>query len=179
MQPAQVGAHLGGQRILNGLGQIGHGDLRRVHLPTGATRHNHRDLVALAEGNQRHLGLDRVDGIHHIVKLPLDMFGQVVGGNEVIHLDHLAIRVDGTDALGHHLRLEATDRALHGVDLAVGVGDADVVHVDQGDLVDAGTGQRLCRPGADAADPDHADSRLAEGTKCTLTIKTGYAPESL
>jgi hypothetical protein len=37
--------------------------------------------------------------------------------------------------LGHHLRLETADRALHGVDLAIGVGDADVIHVDQSDLL--------------------------------------------
>ncbi|MNE51700.1 hypothetical protein D3C80_1463390 [compost metagenome] len=107
------------------------------------------------------------------------MLGQVVGGDEVIHLDHLAIRIDGTDALGHHLCLETADRALHGMDLAIGVGDTDVVHVDQGDLVDAGPSQRLGRPGTDATDPDHTDFRLAEGAQRTLTIKTGNAPESL
>ncbi|MNW01414.1 hypothetical protein D3C71_1970450 [compost metagenome] len=68
------------------------------------------------------------------------MLGQVVGGDEVIHLDHGAIRVDGTDALGHDFGLEPTDRALHGVDLTIGVGDADIIHVDQGDLIDAGPG---------------------------------------
>ncbi|MNI64461.1 hypothetical protein D3C73_1199050 [compost metagenome] len=179
MQPAQVGSHLGRQRILNGLGQIRHCDLGRVHLPACAASYYHRDLVALAEGNQRHLGLDRIDGIHHIVKLPSDMLGQVVGGDEVIHLDHLAVGVDGADALGHDFCLEAADRALHGVDLTIGVGDADVIHVDQGDLVDAGTGQRLGRPGANPAYSHHADLGLAEGAKCTLTIKTGNAPESL
>ncbi|MNR49187.1 hypothetical protein D3C85_1685270 [compost metagenome] len=107
------------------------------------------------------------------------MLCQVVGGDEVIHLDHLAIGVDGTNALGHDFCLEAADRALHGVDLTIGVGDADVIHVDQGDLVDAGTGQRLGCPGADPADPHHADLGLAEGTKSALTIKTGNAPESL
>ncbi|MNC83292.1 hypothetical protein D3C75_1371640 [compost metagenome] len=65
------------------------------------------------------------------------------------------------------------------MDLAIGVGDADIIHVDQGDLVDAGTGQRLRRPGANPAYPHHADLGLAEGTKGALTIKTGNAPESL
>ncbi|MNH23980.1 hypothetical protein D3C79_838930 [compost metagenome] len=107
------------------------------------------------------------------------MLGQVVGSNEIIHLDHFAVRIDGANALGHHLGLEATNSPLHGVDLAIGVGDADIIHVDQGDLVDAGTGQRLRRPGADPAYPHHADFRLVEGTERALTIKTGNAPESL
>ena len=65
------------------------------------------------------------------------------------------------------------------LNLAIGVGDADIIHVDQGDLVDTGAGQRLCRPGTDATDPHHTDLGLAKGTQGVLTIKTGNAPESL
>ena len=69
----------------------------------------------------------------------------------------LAVRVDLRDTLRHDLDLCATHVLREGVDLPVGIGDADIIVIDQGNLADAGECQLFGRPGADPADADHAD----------------------
>ncbi|MCY1428057.1 hypothetical protein D9M71_439280 [compost metagenome] len=93
-------------------------------------------------------------------------------------MDH-AGRVDGADALGHHLHLGLAHGAFYGMHLAVGVGDADVVQVEQGDLAHSGAGQGLCRPGAHAADADHRHMGRLQPGKPVQAIKPGNAAETL
>ncbi len=52
---------LGCQRILDGFGQIGHGDLRRIDLPTGTAGSDYRDLETSAIGQQRRFGPHAVE----------------------------------------------------------------------------------------------------------------------
>ncbi|MOA41695.1 hypothetical protein D3C78_1636790 [compost metagenome] len=56
------------------------------------------------------------------------------------------------------------------MNLTVGVGDADIIHINQGDSADAGTRQRFCRPGAHAADANHANVRLGKQRQRLLTV---------
>lgn len=54
--------------------------------------------------------------------------------------------MDRADAFGHGLGLLLADLPVHRVELAVHVGDADFVQIDEGQVTDAGTGQGLDGP---------------------------------
>jgi len=56
------------------------------------------------------------------------------------------------------------------VNLAVAVGDTDIIHINQGDFADTRTGQRFCRPGADTTNTNHADVRRLQARKTRSTI---------
>ncbi|MOA56600.1 hypothetical protein D3C78_1806100 [compost metagenome] len=83
---------------------------------------------------------------------------------------HLARWVDRPQALGHDLGLGPTDIALLGMQLAVGVADADVIEVEQGDFADTATGHSLCRPGADTTNADDCHMGLAQALQAVVTV---------
>jgi len=72
-------------------------------------------------------------------------------------LDHLqlAVRIDRTDALGHRRRFLSPDLAVHRVELAVHVGDADFIEINHTDTADPGTRQPFHRPRSHPADSDN------------------------
>jgi molybdopterin/thiamine biosynthesis adenylyltransferase len=76
--------------------------------------------------------------------------------------DRLDQRVDRTATLGHRLRLVAAVLAGERRQLATGVGQAQVVGVDEGQVADRAARQRLGRPRADAAQPDHRNPRARQ-----------------
>ncbi len=63
--------------------------------------------------------------------------------------------------------------------LAVGIGHAHLVGIDQGEPTHAAACQRLGRPRADAADADHADVALRQLLDRTDTVKPLDAGEAL
>src|SRR5690606_35169371 len=73
--PAQGRAHLGGQRVIEGLVQISNLDLRRVDLPAGTTGGDDADLAALAPGDQGGFGGYAVDAVEDKIKLLGDALG--------------------------------------------------------------------------------------------------------
>ncbi|MNJ60041.1 hypothetical protein D3C77_557520 [compost metagenome] len=86
---------------------------------------------------------------------------------------HLARRVDGPQALGHDLGLGAADIALLGMQLTVGIADADIIEVEQGDFAHAATGHGFGRPGADPADTDDGYVGLAQALQAVVTVQPG------
>jgi len=136
------------------------------------------DLAPLAPGDQRRLGRHAVDAVDHRVQLHSDVLSHGLAGDEVgYRMDHTG-RVDGADALGHHLHLGLADTAGDGMHLAVDVGDADVVQVEQGNLPDPGACQRFGRPGTDAADADHGHMGGLQAREAFLAVEAGDTAES-
>jgi hypothetical protein len=80
--------------------------------------------------------------------------------------------------LGHHVDLPLADRALHRVELSVGVRDADLVEVHERDRTDARASQRLRREAADATDADHHHARRVETPEPALTEEPRRAVEA-
>ena len=109
----------------------------------------------------------------------VQQLGDVVRGDEIVDAGHPAFRVDRQDTLRHHLGFRLPDMLAQRVDLAVGIGNADIIHVDQSDGADAGARQRLSRPGTHAADADHADVRLREHRQRLLAVQSRRAAETL
>ena len=62
--------------------------------------------------------------------------------------------------------------------LAVDVRLGDVIEIDQGDLPQPASGQRLCGPGADAADANHTGVRALETTERLLAVELREAAEA-
>ncbi|MNH06056.1 hypothetical protein D3C79_654110 [compost metagenome] len=62
--------------------------------------------------------------------------------------------------------------------LAVGVADAHVVEVEQGDLAHATAGQRFRRPRAYPANTDHGHMGLAQTVQPLVAIQPGNAGEA-
>ena len=46
--------------------------------------------------------------------------------------------------------------------LDIGIGDADVVQINQGDAPHCGSGQSFCRPGADTTETNNTDVGLTQ-----------------
>src|SRR5690606_40415556 len=102
-----------------------------------------------------------VDAVDHAVQVLGDVLDHRVAGDEVGHRMHRARRVDRPQALGHDLDLGPPHLPFQCVGLAVGVTDADIVQVEQGDLTHAATGQCFGRPRAHHAYTDHGHCGLA------------------
>ena len=75
---------------------------------------------------------------------------------------HLDSRIDGAAALCHHLDLGAPDRVIQSMDLAVDIGQADVIEIDQRQTADAGPGQGFGGITADPADTEYHDGGLLQ-----------------
>src|SRR3569832_2129219 len=64
---AKLAAHLGGERVVVGAGEVGDLDLRRIGEAARAARGDDGNLVALAVIDDRGLQLDAVDGVDHVI----------------------------------------------------------------------------------------------------------------
>src|SRR5690606_21162062 len=137
------------------------------------------DLAPLAPGDQRCLGGHAVDAVDHRVELFGDVLGHGLAGDEISHRMDLAGRIDGADACRHLVDLGLAHGALNGMHLPVGVGDADVVQVEQRDLAHAGTGQCFGGPGTDTADTDHCHMRGGQALQPCAPVEPGNTAEAL
>jgi hypothetical protein len=64
------------------------------------------------------------------------------------------------------------------VDLAIDVADANIVHIDQGQLADARAGERLHGPGTDSAETYDADVGTAQSSQAGASEQPGDSAES-
>ena len=146
MLAAQVAAHLGEQRVLNGAREVGHANARRVQLPACRATGHHTLAGALAEREDGGLHLHRINGVDHIVKRVAEQGLDVFHGDEIVDAADLRTRVDLQDALSHGVDLGHAVGIAQRVNLAVGVGDGNVVEIDQRELADTASRQRFRHP---------------------------------
>src|SRR5690606_37012568 len=96
------------------------------------------------------------DGVNHEVRGWIEQRIARLGVVELLHGADLGGGVNQLQSLRHHRYLVTPHRALHRVELAVVVGDADLVEVDQRKGPDAAASQRFGGEGADTTDAnDH------------------------
>jgi len=88
---------------------------------------------------------------------------------------HLALRVDCPDPTGNDFNLWFSKLSLNRVQLPVDVADAHIIQIHQSQLANAGSDERLDRPGANAPDPDHAHMSSSERPK---SIDSEQAPDA-
>ena len=90
----------------------------------------------------------------------------------------LDIRIDRAAALGHGQRLVAPVLPSHRWQLAVGIGDADIIGVDQAQMADRRAHQRLHDPRAHPAHAHHghlAAAQVGDGAGSVQPVDTGKA----
>ena len=163
---AALGAHDLGQRADGSLINIRDLEAGRVHLVACTHGADDGDASLLALHDQRNFTGDRVDGVHHVVELAeieavlrLRAKEGLVGGD-------LDVGVDVVDALFGHIHLEPAHRLVGGDDLAVQVGEADFVVVDQVESPHAAAGQRLDGVAAHAAHAEHGYAGIVQFGHC-------------
>ena len=104
------------------------------------------DPVSSAIGDHGSLGAVIVAAIDDKIVVAIDHFWQVLRGDEVFNLMHLAIRVDLQDALMHRCHLGLTELTVEGMDLSIDIGLGHIVQIDKSDLSDATSCQCFCCP---------------------------------
>jgi hypothetical protein len=97
-------------------------------------------------GDDKGLRGHAIDGVHHKGVTGMDEAIGAGGGEEGVVTGDAAVGVDALDALGEDVDLWAAKFAFERGKLAVGVGDADIVEVDEGEVADGRTGKRLDDP---------------------------------
>ena len=104
--------------------------------------------------------------------------GQIGGRDKGGVCDDFDLRGDQTAALGQHVHFGLTDGAIQRVELAVNVGDTDVVQIDQRELANARARQRLYRPATHAAYPDHNYMGMAKRLRSALAVEASYTAKA-
>src|SRR5262249_21970221 len=85
-------------------------------------------------------------------------------------------RIDFTEAFRHHADFLFSHQAADGMELAVGVGDANVVEVNESDAADAGAGEAFRGPTSDSA---HADDHDVRAEQTLHSFVTEQAPDAV
>lgn len=176
---AQVAPHLEEHGVATRLGEVGALDEGGVPATTGPATGHDRDAALMTGGEEEAFGSHRIDGIDDRVKwLGEECVGIFLGEERLAWVDP-GIGVDGVDALRHDIDLGATNGVVQGVDLAVDVGDAEVVEIEEGEGADAAAGEGFGGPGPHAADADDGDAGPAKLFQGTLAVESGDPPEAL
>ena len=176
MLAAQPGPHRRQQRVAAGQRQVVDRQLQRVGAPTGRPAHDHRLRTPAAQRDQRRLGARRIDRVDHD-RLRRHEQRHIVGIDEVVDPFDPAVGRDVEQTIAHHRDFRRAQRGAQRVHLTVQIGLGDVIEVDQGQVADAGAGQRLGGPRTDAADPHHAHMRGAQPRQAGVAEHPGDAAE--
>ncbi len=161
-----------------GARQVADADLGRVGAAARGADSDHWLLAAPAPGDRHHFRAEAVAGIEHQVVPAAEQFVEVGLGEEARDRVDLDRRIDRAAALRHRLDLGATVLAGDGRQLAIGVGDAQIVGIDQGELADRGPRQRLGRPRPHPAEADHGDVARGQALDRAPAIQPVDAGES-
>ena len=92
-------------------------------------------------GNEQRFMAGVVDGVDHCVESGVEDLGGGLFIKKLRDDHHFAFGMDGDCTVCHGLGLLAPDLAVHRVELAIDVGDANFVEIDHRDVADAGAGQ--------------------------------------
>jgi len=162
-----------------GFGEVVDTNLRGIGAASGSAAGDDGDVVLTTGCEEVAFGADGVDGID-------DGIGR--GGEEVCRrflgvedlLDgRFGLGVDEVDPFGESGCLGSADGFGGGVDLAVGIGDAEVIEIDESEFSDTGAGEGFCGPrphATQANDHDVASGEFFEGGE---SVKPGNASEAV
>ena len=171
-------AHALEQGVVRGLGEIGGHDGGWVAAaPCPAHRHDRR-AAAHAKRDEVRLDLRAVDGVHDPRKTGRQDLFRVTLEEEGMQRVDLAIRVDDLDALFEHVDLRPAKGPVVSVQLAVDVGDADVVEIHDRQAANAGPGQGFDGPRTHASHPDDAEVGMLDALGGRETKQAADAAES-
>ena len=109
-----------------------------------------------------------VDRIHNVVILgEIELRSGLRRVKGFVNVD-LAVRIDIVNTLGGGLYLVLTDRLAGSDDLAIDVGQAHLIIVDEVKCTDTRTRQRFYRVAAYTADAEHRNTRVVQALHALL-----------
>lgn len=162
-----------------GFGEIIEPDLGGVGAATGSSAGDDGDVFFAAGGEEVALLADGVDGIDDDVGMGGEEVFRVFRGVEGLLDGAAGLGIDEVDSPGQCDGLGLADGLGGGVDLPVGVGEAEIIEIDEGELPDAGTGEGFDGPRADSAEANDHDVALGEFFERGDSVKSGNTSESV
>ena len=140
---------------LVGIGNVGNMDLCRVKLGRRSHAGDNGDSPLQATDDQMDLAGKMVNTVHNIIvgtgKEKVAVFSCI----EITIRDDFSLGVDETQPVGHNLHLGFADRAIHGMELPIHVGEADIVEIDDSQPADAGATEGLGSKAANSAQTEN------------------------
>lgn len=155
MVPTQQPTHLPKQRIVRGRRQVRHPHLGRVAPPARPANCQDRHAPLPAARDQPRLPRRAVDRVHQHLKTRGQQPLRVVGTKRLPNHRHPTIRVDGSNPLGQHLRLQPTQVQVQRRQLTVEVRELNHVRIHQRQAPHARSGQGLHGPRTHPSQPHH------------------------
>ena len=169
----QLAPHDPGQRADAGFIDIRDPEAAAVQLVAGSHGADDRRAGLISAHHQRQLGRHGVHGINHIIigveREAFDVFRQY----KALVDSHFGVRIDFKDPLPHHLDLIPPDGFTGRDNLAVQIGQTDLIVVDQIKGADAAARQRLAHIAAHAPDTENGHAGPGQA------IHGGLAKEQL
>ena len=163
---AQLGAHYAGQRADGGIVNIRNFQGGSIQLVARAHAADDGRARCLRLHDQFQLALYRVDGIDHVVVLAeIELVGGVWHVERLVGVHH-GVRVDIMDALFRHIHLVFAHRFAGGQDLAVQVGQADLVVINQVQRANAAACQCFHRIASNTANAKHGHTGVVQTLHC-------------
>ncbi len=175
---AQLLADQRQHRVVFGARDIAYPHQGGIGAPASGAHRQQGQLASATPGDGFHLHPEAVAGIDHQIERIAEQLFDIAGGEKRLHRIGVDFRVDRHAALGHRARLVASVLPGQRRQLPVGVGHAQVVGIDQAEMADAGTRQRLDHPRAHAAHPHHrhaAGSQPLHRADSVQPVDTGKA----
>ena len=169
-------AHDACQRAHGGLGDVRHLKGRRVQFVAGPHGADDRGIRLCGTLCQKQLAGDGVDGIHDIVVLGEIKLIRRVRQIEAGIRPHNAGGVDVQHPLPCHIHLQPAHGGVGGKNLAVQIGNADGVVIDQIQHPHAAPGQCLHGVAAHAAHAEYGDpgsGQLRHGIPAQQELRSG------
>ena len=141
---------------------IRHFECGGIQFVAGTHGTDNRCACRICLFHQRQLALHCINGIHYIVILGEIKLVLRLRQVEGFVCCNLAVRVNIFNPFLRHVHFILPHCAAGGINLAVQVSQANFVIINQIQGADTGTGQRLHRIAADAADAKHRHAALRE-----------------
>lgn len=177
--PAQFLAHDARQAACAGREEVADNNAGRIDLVRRPHRGNDRDSLLLAALQEIELGGDVVDAVEDVIVAALQQFAGVFLRIKLLDRFDRDGRIDRPAALGHDHGLALANGAIEGMQLAVDVGQADGVEIDQGQPADAGAGQSLDSIAAHAAETEDRDGGPGQAVQCVCADQEFHAAEAV
>ena len=159
---AKLLPHDPGQGTAAGLADVGDGKLGGIQLVAGAQSGDGGDLALPGIHNETELAGNKIDAVGNIAVICVEEGQLILLGVELADGADAAVGVDVPDPVSHGLRLKFAQGGVEGAELAVEVGDAHGVVVDQCDGAHTGPGQSLCGVAAHSADAKDGNMALLQ-----------------
>ena len=167
----QFSSHDSGKGILRGAEKIRYGELRGIRAVAAAHGRDDRDVGFLRLQDNLDLGSHRINGIHNIVKLSEVKLSRILREKKGRPGVDRNFRIEICNALARGIHLVSSDRTACGKNLAVQIGEADPVIVNEIQGADSHAGQSLHRASADASDAEDGNTAIAKKLHIVRTVE--------